>query len=39
MVLEESSEPEEGNDANTKKQAGIRCAKKKDLRFFVENVT
>ena len=37
-VLEEPSQPEEGM-LDTKRQAGIRCAKKKYLKFFVENVT
>jgi hypothetical protein len=38
-VLEERSEPQEGMTRIPKGRQGIRCAKKKDLKFFVENVT
>jgi hypothetical protein len=38
-VLEEPSEPEEGMTRIPNGRQGIRCAKKKDLKFFVENVT
>jgi len=38
-VLEEPSEPEEGMTRIPKGRQGIRCAKKKELKFSVETVT
>jgi hypothetical protein len=38
-VVEELSEPEEGMTRIPKGRQGIRCAKKKNLKFSVEKVT